>query len=196
VKYLLACMLATFLPGMAQVGGPLNTHVNSRYSQAARFMSDADKGDARARFDVGMLHEKGDVVPQNHKEAMKWFKMSAKDGYAPAQLFLGLLYMSGKSGEKDQIEAVKWIRLAADQGEINAQSLLGGLYFSDGIVTHNYVEAYKWLKLATPNSDANSAKTLESVMQRMTPEQVAEAERLVSQWQANAHRKDSAGRVD
>jgi len=196
VKYLLACMLASFLPGMAQVGGPVNGYVNSRYAQAARFMSAADKGDARARFDVGMLHEKGDVVPQNHKEAMKWFKMSAKDGYAPAQLFLGLLYMSGKSGEKDQTEAVKWIRLAADQGEINAQSLLGGLYFSDGVVSHNYVEAYKWLKLATTNPDANSAKTLESVIQRITPEQVAEAERLVSQWQAKARTKVSGGPVD
>ena len=59
-------------------------------------------------------------MPQDHAEALKWFRLGANQGDARAQFYLGATYANA--------EALKWFRLAADQGDARAQYYLGAMY--------------------------------------------------------------------
>jgi TPR repeat protein len=182
VKHLLAWALLSCVALYAEDQPSYRAHVNSGYAHAAKIVTAAAKGEAAARFELGMLHEKGEVLAQNHKEAAKWFHLSADEGYAPAQLYLGLLYLSGKGVDRDYGQAVRYLTLAAEQNEADAQFLLGGIYFGDTVVPHNYVESYKWFRLASIKGNGESQNPLDSVSKRMSPQQVAEAERLIREF--------------
>ena len=49
----------------------------------------ADQGDATAQYDLGLMYAKGQGVPQDYAEAVKWFRKAADQGDASAQYNLG-----------------------------------------------------------------------------------------------------------
>ena len=53
---------------------------------------------------------------KDYKEAVRLYRLSAKQGNAEAQYNLGLMYEKGQVVPKDFKEAFKWSKLAADQG--------------------------------------------------------------------------------
>ncbi len=84
-------------------------------------------------------------------------------------------------------QAVKWYRLAAEQGHAEAQAILGIMYAEGEGVPQDYVLAYKWLNLAAAEGDAawgSAAELRDIVASEMTPEQIAEAQRLAREWMA------------
>ena len=109
---------------------------------------DAIKGDARAQYLLGFAYYKGESVPQNLIEAVKWWRRAAEQGDTSAQYSLGVVYESGVGVAKDIAEAVKWYRVAAEQGESEAQLSLGGAYWNGEGVAKDRVEAVKWCRLA------------------------------------------------
>ena len=70
------------------------------------------------------MHSKGQGVPQDYKEAVKWYRLSAEQGDAIAQCNLGGMYNEGKGVPQDDKEAVKWWKLAAGQHDEQAQFIL------------------------------------------------------------------------
>jgi len=70
----------------------------------------------KAQFNLGVMYEKGQGVPQNLQEAVKWYRLVAEQGYASAQYYLALMYYSGKGVPKDYVLAHMWANLAASQG--------------------------------------------------------------------------------
>ena len=71
------------------------------------------------------MYRNGWGVSRDGNEAVRWYKLSAKQGYADAQFNLGVIYHEGKAVPQDYIEAAKWYRLAAEQGSVLAQYNLG-----------------------------------------------------------------------
>ena len=71
------------------------------------------------------MYAKGEGVPENAAEAVKWWRKAAEQGQAKAQYGLGRMYATGRSVLKDDAEAAKWFRLAAEQGVASAQYGLG-----------------------------------------------------------------------
>ncbi len=55
----------------------------------------ADPTDAIAQFRVGYLYERGDGVPQDYKQAMRLYLLSAAQGNAVAEFRIGYLYEKG-----------------------------------------------------------------------------------------------------
>ena len=93
----------------------------------------------------------------------------------------GTCYQKGEGVRQDYAEAVKWLRKAADQGDADAQYILGLMYmYEKGVpgVPKNSVEAYKWLNLASANGQKEAAEARAFVERKMTPGQIAEAQRL------------------
>ena len=121
-------------------------------------------------------------VPQDYAEAVKWFRLAADQGDASAQFNLGFRYYAGEGVPQDYGEAVKWYRLAADQGHASAQNNLGIMYDNGEGVPQNYIQAHMWLNLAGARGDEDSRKARDLVKDKMTPEQIAEAQRLASVW--------------
>ena len=40
----------------------------------------AEQGFARAQYNIGVMHEMGEGVPQYYKTAVKWYTLAAKQG--------------------------------------------------------------------------------------------------------------------
>ena len=89
---------------------------------------------------------------------------------------------------QDYGQAVAWNRKAAEQGEALAQFALGVMYdFGQG-VPQDYIEAHKWLNLAAARASGEDqkkyAEVRDSLAEKMTPAQLAEAQKRASEWTA------------
>ena len=56
------------------------------------------------------------------------------------------------------------------------------MYFMGKGVPQDYVEAHKWLSLAAAQGYKDVAKFRDLIASTMTPEQIAEAQRLAREW--------------
>jgi hypothetical protein len=55
--------------------------------------------------------------------------------------------------------------------------------YSEGLgVAQNYIEAHKWANIAGANGEKTATKVRDAVAKQMTPEQIAEAQRLAKEW--------------
>ena len=136
-------------------------------------------------------YERGDYVV-----ALRGFRIYAKQGDASAQRKLGFMYSNGQGVPQDYAEAMKWYRLAAKQGNAPAQYNLGVMYDNGQGVPQDYVQAHKWFNLAASRSQKGSERdsyiwARDAVGSRLTPEAIAEAQRLAREWRP---RKESPAR--
>ena len=129
-----------------------------------------------------MTYDKGDGVPKNNAEAVKWWRKAADQGDANAQFQLGSMYAAGDDVPEDGEEAVRWYRLAAEQGDVSAQLRLGLMYSTGQVVPEDIVLAYMWYNLAATQDLMLAPSSRNSIEERMTPEQIAEAQRLSTEW--------------
>ncbi len=137
-----------------------------------------EQGDPRATFYLGFMHDMGFGVPENDKEAIKWYKLAAERGDSRGLLFLGYIYDFGSGVPEDNEKAFKWYWLAAKQGfnqakikiydlaknnvseafkilvndaengSAEAQYILGAMYDSGQGVPQNNKEAVNWYSFA------------------------------------------------
>ncbi len=80
-----------------------------------------------------------------------------------------------------------WHRRAAEKGDAAAQHALGTMYAKGQGVPQDFVQAHMWLNLAaaglTPGEARDTAAVnRDTVEGKMTPAQVAEAQRLAREW--------------
>ena len=127
-------------------------------------------------------------VPQDDKEAIRWYRLAAEQGDALTQVKLGIMYFFGHGVPQDYQEAMLWFRLAAEEGVPAAQYNLGGMTFKGQGVPRNYVRAYMWASLAAAQGYELAAKGLKILEKHMTPAQIAEAQRLAREWKPKAER--------
>jgi uncharacterized protein len=83
---------------------------------------------------------------------------------------------------EDLKEAVKWYHLAADQGDTDAQYELGKIYDERLSAKRDAVQALKWLNLAASSRYLPAIADRDALAAKLTPAQVAEAERLAQEW--------------
>jgi uncharacterized protein len=144
----------------------------------------ANQGHIQAQLHLGEIYQVGLFgVSEDKAEAAKWYRLAALQGDARAQNILGGMYYL----RRDYAEASEWFRKAADQGDAAAQSWLGGMYYEGRGVLQNYVQAHMWLNLAATNShsakERNLAiRNLALITSKMTSAQIAEAQKLASEW--------------
>ena len=106
----------------------------------------------------------------------------AEDGYAEAQSGLGLRYYAGGAAPQDYAEAVRWFRLAAEHGYAEAQVMLGVMNANGLGVPNDDAKALKWYLIATEQGDEAAQRRRDWIQARMTPEQVAQAQRQSREW--------------
>jgi hypothetical protein len=149
----------------------------------------AEQGDADAQTNLGVMYEKSKGVPQDYAEAVKWYRKAAEQGNASAQFNLGLMFSKGQGVPQDYVGAAKWFRKAAEQGDADAQTNLGLMYVKGQGVPQDYVLAHMWFNLATSRYPASenerrekAEKNRDNTASKMTPAQIAEAQRLEREW--------------
>jgi TPR repeat protein len=117
----------------------------------------AKSGDyASAHYNLSVMYDKGQGVPQDYKTAVKWYTLAAEQGYASAQYNLGVMYDNGQGVPQDFKTAVKWYTLAAEQGYASAQNNLGVMYHKGQGVPHDDKTAVKWFRKGAEQGDADA----------------------------------------
>ena len=120
------------------------------------------------------------------KSALDDLIRSAEQGDPSEQYRLGLRYDSGDGVPQDPVEAVKWHRLAAEQGNADAQYNLGVSYDIGQGVPQDYVLAHMWFNILASRAIGPLATVFAQergkVAGKMTPQQIAEAQRLAREW--------------
>ena len=88
----------------------------------------AKQGYAKPQYNLGLMYDNGQGVPQDYKTAVKWYTLAAEQGVADAQFGLGNMYSKGRGVPQDAKTALKWYTLAAEQGIAPAQFSLGNAH--------------------------------------------------------------------
>ncbi len=149
----------------------------------------AQEGDTRAQYNLGVLYDKGFGATQDYAEAARWYLVAAERGHLDAQANLGFAYERGRGVTQDYAAAAKWYRAAAERGDIPAQANLGTLYANGWGIARNDVLAHMWLNLAVSGAEGRRfrrrlIRKRDSVAERLTPEQIVEAQRLARDWRS------------
>jgi uncharacterized protein len=143
----------------------------------------ADRGNADAQARLGWMYHYGEGVPQDDATAATWYRKAADQGDADSQSTLGFLYEYGKGVPQDDATAASWYRKAADQGSARAQVDLGYMYDHGQGVPRDYVAAHMWFSLAAAGGLKQALTSRDGIAAKMTPEQIAEAEKRFARWQ-------------
>jgi len=150
------------------VAGPVDNTAAS-HDRAGHFATqhlphlhkDAEQGSPLAQYLLGALYQHGEIVPQDHAEALKWFRRAADQGLAIAQFALGEMYARGQGVPEDIVRAHMWLNLSVER----AARIAG---------------AQKLTRDAQEMRDALARK--------MTPAQLEEAEYLAREWKPKSER--------
>ncbi len=142
----------------------------------------AKQGNASAQITIGLSYEYGVGVPQNHKEAEKWYRKAAEQGSADGQLNLGTMYDSGLGVQQDYKEAAKWYRKAAEQGVALAQYGLGLMYGTGKGVPQDFLESYAWYNISAAQGEESAEKGRNIVAELLTPGALIKAEELSREY--------------
>lgn len=145
-----------------------------------------------SQFNLAGLYRSGEGVAKDSSRAHALYGAVAKladkkEGFTPmaafdAQAILGVMCSSGEGVPKDDAKAVDWYQRAASSGQASAQQNLGVAYLrAEGVVTDN-VLAYAWSNLAAGQGKEGAGRNRDIAARRMTPAEIAEAQRLSSGW--------------
>jgi TPR repeat protein len=184
----------------AVMAGPTEDHAAATeayakgdYATALKLLRPlADQGNPGAQYNLGQMYRNGKGVPENPGEAIMWYRRAADQGDALAQYNLGVMYDGGRGVPKNSAEALVWYRKAADQGDPRALYNLGVMVENGQGMMPDSAQAYTWYTLAAfrfQNVDAQAlARVLQSrdrVARKMTPEQLAAAQKMAREWRPN-----------
>src|ERR1035437_10493494 len=75
----------------------------------ATLIKQAESGDAKAQFELGVMYRFGQSVSKDEAEAARWFRKAAEQGKLDAQFMLGVAYRDGAGVPKNNAEAYVWL---------------------------------------------------------------------------------------
>lgn len=133
---------------------------NAVHDLIMKIRESAEEGRADNQYRLAEYYAKGEFVPKDDAEAMKWYRLAAENGYAAAQSYMGNLYAEGRGVRQDDTEATRWFRKAAEQGDVPAQRTLGARYAVGRGIEKDGAAAAQWLRKAAEQGDAQAQTSL------------------------------------
>ena len=113
------------------------------------------------------------------EQARALLEPAARGGSTAAHYHLGLMDARGEGAERDLTAAAGHLLAAAERDHAHSQFLLGNMYLRGDGLAVDLVQAHLWFSLAAANGWWKARELRErQVVERMTPAQVAEANRL------------------
>jgi hypothetical protein len=164
----------------------------------------AKQGSVEAKYKVGVMYSKGeglihgpnfDLASNELKSVIKRVeelilleeKPSRRDylgGIINSSGFrLGELYRTGgEAFPADMQSAAKWYEKGAEYGNAASQMQLGLAYLEGSGVPQDFVLAHMWFNLAAAQSQDGAREAREKLTTILTPDQVAEAQRMAREY--------------
>lgn len=97
------------------------------------FRSAAERGHARAQYNLGIMYSTGTHVEESPASAASWLAKAAANGHANAAFNLANLYLTGSGVEKDSQQAHLYLCMAADRGHVEAMEYVHKFLASKGL---------------------------------------------------------------
>lgn len=138
----------------------------------------------------------GDGITKDPSEAVRLARLAAESGNSLGQAVLAQAYLRGEGGlVRSLSEFLRWTRLAANQGNRTSMEVLAVSFHTGAGVPQDYVQAHMWANLAASRGSARAMKLRDELAAKMTPEQIAEAQKTASRWRpvVSAQSEASAG---
>ena len=73
----------------------------------AHWLNAAKQNDAKSMFNLGLLHERGQISAVDMDKAENWYRLAGKHGYATADYYLATLMMANSNTAQNQSEQIK-----------------------------------------------------------------------------------------
>ena len=144
-----AVLLAAAQAGHADFKAGLAAYERGDHAAALEeWLPIAERGDANAQYNVGLLFHRGEVIPQNIAAAARFYQMAAEQGVAAAQYNLGVIHANGQGVPQNLMEARHWLEKAAAQNVPEAADVLGYMYASGQGVKKDFARALEWYRSA------------------------------------------------
>ena len=158
-------------------GGKKNVKEAAKWFEIA-----AEKGNAKAQYELGHLYEDGRIgLWSNYNKAAYWYIKAADQTNNNAQRALARLYRIGKGVKKDYAKAYELWMKARPLGPFEKLELFWLSQETWDSHPADLVEAYKWLLLADPNGK-NFPKQHDKMQSKLTPAEVAEAQKRAAEF--------------
>jgi TPR repeat protein len=140
-----ASLMIAAAPAAADFQAGLEAYQSGNYAAALNeWRPYAERGDAHAEYNLGLLYSRGEGVPRDYAEAARWYLKAAEQGIVAAQFNLGILCAKGEGVAQDHNLALEWYRKAAEAGLADAENNIGTMYDQGEGVERNVAEAEKW----------------------------------------------------
>jgi len=150
--------------------------------------AEAESGDPRAQYRLGMAYYKGTGVERDPALALKWIHRAAETGYPEAQYALGAMHHAGRGALQSFPLALKWFEQAAQRNHAEAQYSLGAMYRNGQGVPVDKSKAYIWFNLAAAQGHERAGEARDNLLPALTPEQVLAAQKAAQEWRPVAKR--------
>ncbi len=124
----------------------------------------AEDGDADAQFNLGILHDTGQGVPQDYGRAARWYGLAGDQNHPTALYNLGLLYFEGKGVERDRTRALEFYRRAARHGDADAFSSIGYMFLYGIGVEEDRLEGFAYFLLAAERGSGDGARNRDLIL--------------------------------
>ena len=122
----------------------IGSHQKKDATAAERcFREKAEAGDAAAQWWLGASYQYGVGAEKNHRQALHWYRLAARQGRQPAQDMLQAL--SGQARER-QLE--QHLLEHAEQGDAQAQYEVGRRFWNGDGVDQDHKQAADWFDRA------------------------------------------------
>ena len=102
----------------------------------------------------------GDILPNDHAEAARWYEMAAKQGNAEAMMALAQMLNEGDGIPKDVRKGCEWYVAAARKGNAEAYRELGRIFENGDGVTADKDKAIRLYEEGAKRGNAESALRL------------------------------------
>lgn len=144
--------------------------VDVNYEEALKCFLSVAKQSALAQFCIGICYDKGYDVPEDTKQAGKWYYMAAQNGcWQAAEVILynkhSTFGKAGKAFRKTDTYKKQWLSLTlhhAEEGNSIAQNLLGYMYDNGETVSQDKAEAVKWYRKAAEQGNERAKNNLKN----------------------------------
>ncbi len=168
-KMIMGGALAIFLSGVAlwqQYSRPVKKGPSIEViNEMAQYLEDAEAGDAKAQFKVGMFYENGKAgyLKQDIPSAAMWYREAARKGHLEAQEKLADILYHGRGLPINYAEARIWYIKAAEQGSTKAQIKMGHIFQEGKGVRPDLSQSIQWYTMAAEQNSPEAIKELEAI---------------------------------
>jgi len=156
-------------------------------TQLEKNLEKANAGDIIAQNYLGLMYAHGET--RDDAKAAKWYRLAAEQGHPSAQYHLAVMYSNGTGVPEDSVEALKWFHKSAERGHVSAQLRLAAMYAHGVGVPKDDVEAYRWYLVFSGKCPAGHRDSIARQKERLTTEQLAEAEKRAAESMTNSSRR-------